>query len=401
MQIKYAILVFLFFISILQTNAQKVICTIKDSKSFDVLSYTSIFSNDYNINYVANENGEFEVDISLLPKVDSLNIARLGYERKKVSYKEFRKDTVIFLLQAIINKLQDVTVFSTKLTWGEIMFKALKTINLKSQTPFESDVYKTISIKKGNVEEVAFSLKGFGHDEGFDANQLINNRNLYSWFVYNKIDFLVKPSSIINDYNGSKLDADTYFETRVIKFLFPLSIKFYDYNLEGIEILGTDTVFKISAIPNSKYTFELKIVDRKLFSPFYEFLFAKKIYFINSRTYEFVRVEFDNLVKKNIGRNDHKFESSNGYCNFFTSNGSIHPLIISIKHNYRYNETNIQRSDITTFSNIKKCALSNSELISKYKLSDLKGVFPGRQSRQNSSLFSDTKAYMYVHGIKL
>ena len=385
------------------TYSQTIKCLLKDKNTKEALSYASISTCDFSINYVADENGVFEISKNIITKNDTLIVRRLGYEFLKITLIDLKTEECIFYLNPIETNLAEVTVLSTNKTWGEIMYNALQTLSYKSLTAFESEFKRSIKINCNAVE--VFSLKGEGyfHDEGFDGEQLIKNRQRYSWAVYNTLNVIKKSTENIKDHSGhSQIHCETDFETRAIKFIFPLSIKHYNYKLLGIELLDKDTVYKIEATPNEDHESFLKSVDRKMFYSLYSFIPANKTYYIHTKTYEFVRIAFNYNLVRSIGDKGVKLKKIYGYCDFVTKNKSIHPTFINVSHDYENKDTKqyYTREDKITFSNIKRETLSNDALLKKYKLETIKNDFPGRTIRQDYQLYFNPNSFFHAHGIK-
>lgn len=380
-------------------NAQKLLCKVKSTATKESLSYCSIYTDEYTLNYVTNEDGEFYLDTETLSEADTLNISRIGYLIKKITLKSLINDNGIIYIDEVIKDLSEVVVFSSKLTWAEVIYRALQTINIKSQSAIESEINRKISIQQNGSELLLLNLFGKSHDEGFDGEQIIQNRGLYSFNVYDSVKFIKKQDNIVPNYNGGKINGDTYFENRAIKFLFPIGVKYYNYALEGIEVLGYDTVYKISSTINPSYNGILNTIDKKMFNKFYSFIFSNKTYYINARTFEFVRIEFEEKLKRKISNNGTKLISVFGYCNFLTINGSIHPTTINISHSYENSGIQYLRNDIILYSNIKLMMLSNEELIKKYRLKAIANKFPARNFQERDDFF-DTKSNYYFYGIK-
>ena len=365
------------------------------------LPFSSIYSKNYEINTITDELGYYELLINLEKKIpDSILISCIGFKLFNISTNDFiTKKGGDILLEENEHSLENITVIASKLTWGEIIFRAVQKINVSSVTAFESIVSRKTEITQNSTPVVSFSLNGYGHDEGLDGNQLLQNRGEYSWFIYNKYNILLQKR--IPDYDGGIIRASTYFESRAVKFLLPLSIAHYDYSLAGMELMGNDTVFKINVLPKKGKINSLNFVDKRLFSTLYSILLSKKIYYIHSKTFTILRIEFEDKYKRKMKmRNNIVLEGISGSVNFFNNNGSIHPTQITVYHNYKDKDNYYTRHDLIFFKNVESITLSNDEIKKKYDLSDLRNNFPGRRIFKYSDKYGNNSIFRF-NGIEL
>ncbi|MBX9892695.1 MAG: hypothetical protein K2Y12_10280 [Chitinophagaceae bacterium] len=368
------LLILISFVS----NAQiKNIYTIevKNSNTKQPIQFASLFSINKKINTVADENGIAYFDRSNNSEFeDTIIISCTGYNDTTIKLTNEMKITV--LLREAYTPLTPINVLSTRLTWGEIMYKTLNSINPQSKTAFESDFSKRAEIIENNEEVVDFYLKGKAHDEGFDINQLINNRQDYSWFLTDsvRINKRKKISGITNKW----INDFTIFESRSIKFLFPLSIAYYEYSLLGIEMLESDTVYKVKSVPKKNSEDLLRSIDKKVLRPFTSLLLCNKTYYIKKKTFEILRIDFDQTYDYKVSYNGITQIAIEGVVKYLSFDKAYHPFYINVKHLYKVGSNNYTRVDEIVFNNIKPVTFSNDQLLLKYNLKEIKGNFPNR-----------------------
>lgn len=368
------LLILISFVS----NAQiKNIYTIevKNSNTKQPIQFASLFSINKKINTVADENGIAYFDRSNNSEFeDTIIISCTGYNDTTIKLTNEMKITV--LLREAYTPLTPINVLSTRLTWGEIMYKTLNSIKPQSKTAFESDFSKRAEIIENNEEVVDFYLKGKAHDEGFDINQLINNRQDYSWFLTDsvRINKRKKISGITNKW----INDFTIFESRSIKFLFPLSIAYYEYSLLGIEMLESDTVYKVKSVPKKNSEDLLRSIDKKVLRPFTSLLLCNKTYYIKKKTFEILRIDFDQTYDYKVSYNGITQIAIEGVVKYLSFDKAYHPFYINVKHLYKVGSNNYTRVDEIVFNNIKPVTFSNDQLLLKYNLKEIKGNFPNR-----------------------
>jgi hypothetical protein len=148
-----------------------------------------------------------------------------------------------------------------------------------------------MTISKNETTVFKFKGNGYNFDQGINYKELLNNRNQFSWSLYTDYKIDLNSLSTIIDYNGSILQSDTYFENRTNKYLLPLSLDKYTYTKIGIEKLDKINVYKIEVTPKNYILFNL--IDRKLFHNLYKIMKTKKTFYINSQTFDIIKIEYE------------------------------------------------------------------------------------------------------------
>jgi hypothetical protein len=385
-----------------KSDAQYIDLVVLDKATQKPIPYYSVSNLKRTINGVGSEDGKVQLNIEHSENDDTLLISSLGYLEAKVSLSALKRQSIKIELEPNYTKLSDIAIFSTRLNWQDIVLRAVNTIALQSQGPFESIIYRNTSIENSNQLALQFSVRGKMHDEGLDINQMIQNRKDYSWTIYDSLkSFFINKNEIISDYNGRGIIySDTYFEKRAIKFIFPISLTHYDYELKGIQMLNKDTVFAIAAKVNNKKRGQLNLIDRKMFSTLYSFVPASRTYYINFRTFEFVKIEFEyELTKRKINNFDVHLKKIEGFVYFSNFNRTPHPTFLELQHHYKEKDTNYVRKDIVQFTNIKRKPITNEEMKQKYHLRAVRGEFPGRTVDEDDEIFINRDLNINIRGI--
>ncbi len=348
---------------------------------------------------ITDEDGIFQILSNNTKSVntDSISFEHIGYSLLTISIKDLSNSNGIISLRPFIYNIKEVEVWSTKLSWGEIMYKAINGLNPQSLYPIESEIEKKIEVLFDDSLQASINLSGFSHDEGLDNSAILQNRNAFSWYNYNscKINYLNKYSKFEKIY---RINANTYLERRGIKLLLPLAIKYYNYSLNGIQKMESgDTVYIINCEPKNEYLYLLKTIDKKLNGPFYSVLLSKKTFFIRAKTYEIVRIDYHDNTSYSVTYNKKKLIKINGTIEFITKDKIIYPKYYKIQEIYLSDNTKITRTDNAFFKKIKFENLSNDSLKVKYNLSEINGSFPMRIFSQNNV---EDSPYFFIPGIK-
>lgn len=348
---------------------------------------------------LSDEDGSFQI-LSYNTKnepFDSISFEHIGFSPLTISINEISNLNGIISLKPVIFNIKEVEVWSSKLSWGEIMYKAINGLNPESLSPIESEIEKKIEVLFDDSLQASINLVGFSHDEGLDNYSILQNRNSFSCYIYNgyKINYLNKYSKFEKIY---RINANSYLERRGVKLLLPLAIKYYNYTLNGIQKMESgDTVYIISCEPKNEYLYLLKTIDKKLNAPFYSILLSKKTYFIRAKSYEIVRIDYQDNTSYNVTYNKKKLIKINGTIEFITKDKIIYPKYYNIEEIYLSGNTKITRTDKAFFKKIKFENLSNDSLKVKYELSEINGSFPMRNFSQNNIVDSP---YFFIPGIK-
>ncbi len=132
------ILTFLFVINIAIGAGAQVYKTISgqvvDRSTQEPLPFTTVYLHGKSIGTVANENGEFELNISTEHQNDSLTVSHIGYESYYGLVKIMSHDMSIELKEAIVD-LDVVSVEAKKLTANEIFAKVISKIEDQNGYP--------------------------------------------------------------------------------------------------------------------------------------------------------------------------------------------------------------------------------------------------------------------------
>lgn len=386
-----------------KSDAQYIDLVVVDKATKNPIPYYSVSNLNRTINGVGSDAGRVQLNVGHSENNDTLVISTLGYFDTKVPLSSLKMSVITIELEPNYIHLSDITIFSTRLNWQDIVLRAMNTLALKSQGPFESIIFRNTSIQKNNHLTMQFSVRGKMHDEGWDINRLLYSRREYSWSIYDSLkSFYIKTNENVSDYNGRGIIySDTYFEQRAIKYIFPISLTHYNYELKGIQMLNRDTVFAITAKVNNKKRGQLNMADRKMFSTLYSFAPANRTYYINFRTFEFVKIEFDyELTKRKISNYDFHLRKIEGFVYFSNFNGTPHPTFLELQHHYNEKDTNYVRKDIVQFTNIKQKQISNEEMRQKYHLKEVRGEFPARVVEQDDEMFINRELNINIRGIK-
>jgi hypothetical protein len=375
------ILTLIFFIlcnsSFSQDNYKFII---RDELDSNTISWASIYSkNNMNINCVSDLFGIAILKKKFINENDTICIESLGYLNKLIHVQNKNDTSIIYLKRSSFN-LPEIVINSKNLNWRDIIENAINKISFTKAQSFESELHKEIKILKNRNLIFNFNSSGFMHDEGINIHSLLNNRNDFSWNFYNQINFDKKTNEKILDYNGNSLSADTYFEKRAIKYLLPLSLTKYTYKNLGVVKLDTINVYKIEVIPENYFLFPF--IDYKLFHRFYKIIKSNKIYYINSKTFEIVQIEFNNEMKLQFKGNisNTTLYKINGVVKYYNFNNTIIPSKIYVDHFFRDNDNNEYiRTDLIYYSNIEISNLTNAQLQLKYNLKSIQGEIPNRR----------------------
>jgi len=367
----------LYKFSFSQNYYSSVVCDKYDSTR---LSWVTIYlKKNASKNSSTDSTGRFIIYLDKLMQNDSICLSSVGYINKIISIDELEKTNIIYLERSE-NVLPEVQLYSTNLDWESVIRKSLEKINVNSKLSFESNFKKQITLTKNGNIEFEFEGSGNNFEQGINVYSLLNNRNQFSWTIYNDYKIEKKPDYPIFDYNGNNLITDTYFESRTNKYLLPLSIDKYDYKKIGIVKLDSINVYKIESTPKSYFLFNL--IDKKLFHNLYKITKTKKVYYINSKTFEIIRIDFSNEVDLDFSGklSNTTLESFDGTIQFYNNYNTLIPLNIYINHYYKDERDNkFKRTDLIKYSNITVSDLNNNEIKDKYNLRKIYGNEPNRQ----------------------
>jgi hypothetical protein len=364
---------------------------IRDELDNNSISWASTYiKNNRSINCVSDSLGIVILNAKFINKNDSICIESIGYLSKVIPIQNI-KDTSVVYLKRSDKILPEFEIISRNLNWREILEKAINKISFTQAQSFESELYKEVKIVKNNNLIFNFHSSGFMHDEGINIHTLLNNRNNFSWNIYNNIYFDKYTNLAIPDYNGNLLSADTYFDKRAIKYLMPLSLEKYTYKNLGIVKLDTINVYRIEAIPEKYFFFSL--IDYKLFHNFYKIIKSNKIYYINSKSFEIIQIDFNNEINLNFKGSilNTTLFKINGMVKYYNVSNTIIPSKIFINHFYIDKDNNeYKRTDIVNLSNIEISTLNNADLKKKYNLKSIQGEIPNRQVFSNNILYNNS-----------
>lgn len=367
-----------------QNYFSSFVCDKQDSTR---LSWVTIYQkNNTNKNTSTDSTGKFIIYLENLVKSDSLCLSSVGYINKTISIDELKRTNIIYL-ERTENVLPEIQLSSTNLDWESIIIKSLDKINVNSKLSFESNFKKQITLSKNGTNVFEFQGSGNNFEQGINVYSLLNNRNQFSWTIYNDYKVDKKPDYPIFDYNGNILVTDTYFEIRGNKYLIPLSLDKYNYTKIGIVKLDSINVYKIESTPKSYFLFNL--IDKKLFHNLYKITKTKKIYYINSKTFDIIKIDFSNDVDLNFSGKLSKttLERFDGSIQFYNNFNTLLPLNIFINHYYTDNkDNNYKRTDLIKYSNISISDLKNNEIKENFHLRNIFGKEPNRQIEINHTL---------------
>lgn len=116
---------------------------------------------------------------------------------------------------------------------------------------------------------------------------------------------------------------------------------------------------------------------------------TKRIFYINSETFDIIKIEFSNQTNLNFSGNMSKtiLEKFDGMIQFYNNYNTLIASNIIINHYYYDNDgNNYKRTDLINYSNISISDLSNNDLQSKYNLRKIYGDKSSRQAFQNRTL---------------
>jgi hypothetical protein len=375
----------LYKFSFSQNYCSSVVCDKYDSTR---LSWVTIYlKKNASKNSSTDSTGRFIIYLDKLMQNDSICLSSVGYINKIISIDELEKTNIIYLERSE-NVLPEVQLYSTNLDWESVIRKSLEKINVNSKLSFESNFEKQITLTKNGNIEFEFEGSGNNFEQGINVYSLLNNRNQFSWTIYSDYKIEKKPDYPIFDYNGNILLSDTYFENRTNKYLLPLSIDKYNYKKIGIVKLDSINVYKIESTPKSYFLFNL--IDKKLFHNLYKITKAKKVYYINSKTFEIIRIDFSNEVDLDFSGklSNTTLERFDGTIQFYNNYNTLIPLNIFINHYYKdERDSKFKRTDLIKYSNITLSDLNNNEIMDKYNLRKIYGNEPNRQIEINHTLF--------------
>lgn len=351
-----------------------------DKQDSTRLSWVTIYlKNNTNKNTSTDSTGKFIIYLENLVESDSLCLSSVGYINKTISIDELKRTNIIYL-ERTENVLPEIQLSSSNLDWESIIRKSLVKINGNSKLSFESNFKKQMTLSKNGTSVFEFQGSGNNFEQGINVYSLLNNRNDFSWTIYNDYNVDKKPDYPIFDYNGNILVTDTYFENRGNKYLIPLSIDKYNYTKIGIVKLDSINVYKIESTPKSYFLFNL--IDKKLFHNLYKITKSKKTYYINSKTFDIIKIDFSNEVDLNFSGKLSKttLERFDGSIQFYNNFNTLIPLNIFINHYYTDNkDNNYKRTDLIQYSNISISDLKNNEIKEKFNLRNIYGNEPNRQ----------------------
>jgi hypothetical protein len=361
-----------------------IICDRYDSSK---LSWVSVYlKNNININTTTDSIGKFIIYLQNISNQDSLCFSIIGYNKKTIHLNDLSENAKIYLERSD-NVLPEIQLTSKNLDWEYIIKKSIERIDFNSKLSFESNFNKQMTISKNETTVFKFKGNGYNFDQGINYKELLNNRNQFSWSLYTDYKIDLNSLSTIIDYNGSILQSDTYFENRTNKYLLPLSLDKYTYTKIGIEKLDKINVYKIEVTPKNYILFNL--IDRKLFHNLYKIMKTKKTFYINSQTFDIIKIEFSNQTNLNFSGNMSKttLEKFDGVIQFYNNYNTLIPSNIIINHYYFDNDgNNYKRTDLINYSNISISDLSNNDLQLKYNLRKIYGDKSTRQVFQNQTL---------------
>lgn len=126
--------VFMFFAGRAQENFKTIKGTVHDAETGEPLPFCSVFIEGKSIGTVANQNGEFQLNIASHLSNDTITISHVGYKSYHGVVAELSEEFNIRLQEAIVN-LKEVSVVVKGFTADEIFNLALEKIKSENGYP--------------------------------------------------------------------------------------------------------------------------------------------------------------------------------------------------------------------------------------------------------------------------
>jgi len=190
-----------------------------DSLTKEPISFTFIILNNNNIGIVANEEGDFKLNINSKFLSDTLKISCIGYATKTIEFKKFNpKQLNTVLLSPSITVLDEVKLIAIKkkISSRTLIKRAIKNISKNyPTTPFSYVSYYREYQKEDNdylnLNEAIIHTNdsGFNSDNAISKNRLLDYKN-DTVFNRRNINLLYDTIAIPNYFRPNKFIPNAY-----------------------------------------------------------------------------------------------------------------------------------------------------------------------------------------------
>ena len=391
MYIKAILIIIFCSLLCVNCNAQiekKIQGTIVDSITNMPLEgvYIKISNSDYNA--ITNKSGYFSLSIDQATlNNDSIIINGLGYKTIKLPISIYNNEPIRLFQEIAI--LPEVIVQSL-FNWDNFV----KKIKLEeSTTPFESDIQKSITIKKNTNPSKEYIIKGYAHDEGLTLEGLKGNIRGRSFNYGVFFNIFSDTTSFIN-YNGSR-EPQIFTDLEWGQFywlflIFKSNSPYAECKITDVTSLGGDSIYVINYKPKIEESKnQINKINRRINRQNIgniNYLSLDKTIYIRKKDFTIMQIDFiqrNEISNADTSANIKNIREISGSVKFEYFNGTPHPVFLNEKYIYEDKYGNvIEREDKVYYCNIQMIRLSEAELKKKYQLAKIFQTYPRRQFNQ-------------------
>ncbi len=233
-------LLFVLFLGFL-LNAQTITGTILSKEEMQPVPYAKIGIENQNTGTIADEKGQFKIDLTGVDRISQLKIEVGGFERYAISVEQFLQENpqTIFLTEKI-KDIKEVKINPAKFiaeNWG-INSKTKRFIFKHTASKNETDQSREIAVffetkKRTKVENININIVKFKTDRPVFIRFNIYDKNLNSILTEDLHDEITSDKIIKNSYSFDISKHQIYIDDD-----FYVGIQILNYFEGGISISG-------------------------------------------------------------------------------------------------------------------------------------------------------------------